>query len=673
MLQEWGPKQHVLELSENIRSGEDLWWNQVLEQCRRGELSPENYDWIHGYPAGIGISKAPLKFWYQHRRASQPACTDEECNDSCGACSAEKRRRNRLLPSIVKRDCTDEGLPATMPPDYNEAILITPHNQAVFHYSLKCAREFAKRNGRQLMWCPPCDAAEDWFVAGYTKEEMAKKQVQWLSYNARKTEGIPSLGPVCYDLPVRVTRGNGADMKQYGIHNGARGRIKDWTLHPDDLDRVAQSQESEIILTQLPTRIVLEMETQMSQKHPEYPEQHFPLTPVTNYWNLGSWGGSEAVEIRRRGYGMVPNFSTTIDGATGRTIAKGIGDLGNWSDLATPTRAMKGYIALSRVKCADDMLLAQPFSPCLFRQGKQHWPSLLLDVQTGRIPVDADFAQLCRDTDILAKQGMRLIDAQFHCCGCKEPCPLQHFLPNQHDNTRWYEDVERYVLRPGGAARKCYEDTWKCERCGKEKAKSDFSQSMWHHRKEQRAICLACQASSIVNAWKCQRCDQARTAEHFSTSMWHHRKDRKAICLACQPPLLEQTWECCLCGEAKSSQHYFKDPWTHRKVRCDTKCIDCSNPVCKAPGCKTCPKCRTAHRANKKCDAVVVSLPPRLVPSTLEQVRSWVCPACKPNVCVNWPQCRKALPAKKRQSSGTYECGECQTVKFGQQQRRAHA
>ena len=54
-------------------------------------------------------------------------------------------------------------------------------------------------------------------------------------------------------------------MKRYGIHNGARGRIKDWTLHPDDLDRAAVSEEAEIILTQLPLRIVVEFERSMHE------------------------------------------------------------------------------------------------------------------------------------------------------------------------------------------------------------------------------------------------------------------------------------------------------------------------------------------------------------------------------------------------------------------------
>ena len=194
--------------------------DEVLEQCRHGLLSANNYDWLHGYPTGLGISAAPLEFWYYQRKDAIAPCVDESCNDKCAACLTERNRRNRLLPSIVNRDYTQQGLSETMPPDFHEAILITPHNQAVFHYALKCAREFAKRNDRQLLWCPPRDTAEAWFVSGYTKEEMAKKQVKWLSYNARQTDGILSLCPICYDLPIRITKGSGENMKRYGIHNG---------------------------------------------------------------------------------------------------------------------------------------------------------------------------------------------------------------------------------------------------------------------------------------------------------------------------------------------------------------------------------------------------------------------------------------------------------------------
>jgi len=372
-LQKWSNGKHVLELSTNIRSGEDVWWNEVLEQSRRGVLSPENYDWIHGYPARYYISNAPLKFWWTHRKAAAPPCTNSDCMDTCVACESERNRRNRLLPREGK-----------LPDPFKEAILITPHNQAVFHYSLHCAREFALRNSRQLMWCLPRDNAPTFFVAGYTKEEMQRKMRNWLFYNARNTEGILSLCPACYDLPVKITRANGIEMKEHGIHNGARGRIRDVVLHPDDLARLKDNMAGEVILTQLPLVIVLYMETPMIKNHPDYPANHFPLKPVTTYWQLGARFGEEAVEIRRRGYGMVPNFSTTIDGATGRTIDKAIAALGSWYEVATFTRAMKGYIGLSRVRCAEDIHLAEAFSPCLFTQGEQPWSANIISEQNNK-------------------------------------------------------------------------------------------------------------------------------------------------------------------------------------------------------------------------------------------------------------------------------------------------
>jgi len=67
-LQEWADSEWVLQLSTNIRSGEDEWWNAVLEQCRQGELTQNNYDWMHGFAASTSIVNSTLKFWYAYRK-----------------------------------------------------------------------------------------------------------------------------------------------------------------------------------------------------------------------------------------------------------------------------------------------------------------------------------------------------------------------------------------------------------------------------------------------------------------------------------------------------------------------------------------------------------------------------------------------------------------------------
>ena len=57
-LQSWHGHSRVWELSQNLRSGEDEWFSEVLDQCRVGDLKEENYNFLHGLPTG-----APITFW----------------------------------------------------------------------------------------------------------------------------------------------------------------------------------------------------------------------------------------------------------------------------------------------------------------------------------------------------------------------------------------------------------------------------------------------------------------------------------------------------------------------------------------------------------------------------------------------------------------------------------
>jgi len=673
-LQKWTSGQQVLELSTNIRSGKDAWWNEVLEQCRQGALSQDNYDWIHGYDAQSSIADAPLKFWYDYRTAPEPPCTNLNCKDTCSPCKAEKARRNRQLPQVL-------------PGDFKDAILVSPHNQAVFHYSLHCAREFALRHSRQLMWCPPRDTAPAFFVAGYTAEEMKRKQQNWLFYNARNTEGVLSLFPMCYDLPVRITRGNGKDMKEYGIHNGGRGRIRDWVLHPDDVARLQTNSDGEVTLTQLPLRIVLCMETPMRKKHPEYPDKHFPLLPVTTYWNLGGHFGSDAVEIRRRGYGMVPNFSTTIDGATGRTIDKSIAALGAWTEVASPTRAMKGYIALSRVRCAHDILLAEPFSPCLFTQGEQQWPSLLLQVQRGNVVVDENFPMRCEAVDKAAKKMKKLVAGSFFCATCKADFLLSHFVAPCDDSSEWYAHVKAYVLECGGRRRSCAnrdvytlqtkekeEAILKCGSCHEIKPRGGFSESRFHHRHFQKLTCLVCDTQTLT----CGRCHEIKPRASFSESRHLHRNVRALICLVCeteaQESKAEETFPCGLCEVVKPRTAY-SDSVLHNRFDKKRKmlCRECARPKCTNARCPLCPTCRQQHRKTKApCTQPLEALNPKQQPKRQEDLATWLCEVCRPRFCQNWPQCRKEHRGKKQHTNTLYTCGECQTLAFSQAEHLRH-
>eukprot|EP00973_Karenia_brevis_P035040 4831810-Karenia_brevis.AAC.1 len=55
---------------------------------------------------------------------------------------------------------------------------------------------------------------------------------------------------------------------------------------------------------------------------------------------------------------------------------------------------MRGYIALSGVKAANDVLVAQPFNQLLFRLGRQSYPTLLSDVLLRKVDCQ-DIQQEC--------------------------------------------------------------------------------------------------------------------------------------------------------------------------------------------------------------------------------------------------------------------------------------
>ena len=184
-------------------------------------------------------------------------------------------------------------------------------------------------------------------------------------------------------MPYIVKSSHGTDFKKYGIYNGAKCRLKAWHLSDQDYESLQNCTDGALILKELPKTLFVEMETPMKEQYPGLPSNWFPMTPTTTYWCLDA---DENIDIRRRGFPLVPNFSTTVDSATGHTLKAAIPDLGDEFQKPSQYGAMRGYISLSRVTKADSLLIAQPFNPLLFRMGPQSFPSLLCEVLKGNIP-----------------------------------------------------------------------------------------------------------------------------------------------------------------------------------------------------------------------------------------------------------------------------------------------
>ena len=285
---------------------------------------------------------------------------------------------------------------------YATSLLITEFNKPVCLYSLLRAQAYAKISRQQLIWIQAEDQPPHEHFAEYSAEQLQLLKEKWLkpTYHARKTDGILSLMPCVYDMPCKITSGKGNHCKEYGLHNGSRCRLKAIAFSAEDIARVDDNNESEIVLQKLPEALWVQSEQPLKKQVPGAPQDWFPLTPINNVWSLDK---DECIEITRRGFALVPDFASTIHSATGRTLQSAICDFGAFDEKPSDAAAMRGYIGMSRVTDAEGLLIARPLPWKLFSQDAHPFPQLLLkvlqeDMTIGEIMLECErIAQQCKE------------------------------------------------------------------------------------------------------------------------------------------------------------------------------------------------------------------------------------------------------------------------------------
>ena len=115
------------------------------------------------------------------------------------------------------------------------------------------------------------------------------------------------------DMPFRVTSSHGPDFKEYGIHNGAECVLKGWCLDDNDIEKLKNNKDAEVVLHHLPKQLYVQVTTRMKKPYPGLPDKWFPMRPVTAYWTLDA---DENIDIARRGYSWNVNRNVTTTRAT---------------------------------------------------------------------------------------------------------------------------------------------------------------------------------------------------------------------------------------------------------------------------------------------------------------------------------------------------------------------
>ena len=167
---------YFVELTQQMRI-EDPWYSAFLDQCRRGYLDDEMYNFIIGLPTEHcgswlpTMSQAPTEHPPTSRQSSSAAgfasCRNIACSRlqttwkdmsqagstwqakvsmECAVCSAERQRRNRLLEPNDKRFHEEPFLSAPY---------VHKNNDPKYHAMRIRAVEAAKRGDKQpryILW-----------------------------------------------------------------------------------------------------------------------------------------------------------------------------------------------------------------------------------------------------------------------------------------------------------------------------------------------------------------------------------------------------------------------------------------------------------------------------------------------------------------------------------------
>ena len=104
-------------------------------------------------------------------------------------------------------------------------------------------------------------------------------------FHVRRTGGVPSLLPWCYDVPMRCQfanyGGQSKKLKEHDIYAQARGRVRKWELHESDIQLLSDTTEPEVVLQHMPKRIFIEMEVRELPRYEDLPEHWVPVPPAT--------------------------------------------------------------------------------------------------------------------------------------------------------------------------------------------------------------------------------------------------------------------------------------------------------------------------------------------------------------------------------------------------------
>jgi len=343
-------------------------------ECRNGALCREGYFLIHGVPTESVGSLVPGE--------ASPRCGQARCRELASEVWPQMFREGAAWADMVALECQEcrsersaRGRVAFSDQDprfqrapFDAAPYIHPNNLPKYFAQQVRATAFAKHRQRCVNWVVAHDKPLHQDDQALSDEVLNKKRLRWLGCHDQQTGGIMGIFPLVRGLPLRLSDTVNRGLKLY---RHRRCTLEAWTLHPDE---TSEADAGERILQHHPLCLYLKFEGATWQVADLAPGV-YPLQPTCKDWYVNEL---TKVKAKRSGFQVVPAFSGTafmFQGATERAI---IADCLEAAHVSRQADALSAYVANSRVKTKEGVLIMQPFSPGLFAHGPPPGPHILM-------------------------------------------------------------------------------------------------------------------------------------------------------------------------------------------------------------------------------------------------------------------------------------------------------
>jgi len=566
-----GSVQGMTELTECVRT-EDPWLLEVQNEMRSGNLSEDAWKFLHGQETSVPGS------WVN----GACSCGNADCvrtwelqKKECSICQAERKEKHRVMDGRTDRRHRSEH--------FITAPAIFPNNDIKYEVNKCRAQIYAAEKKLAITWSIAKDKPSNKVIA--EKPHIAEEKKVWLTRHDRDCGDLYGVLPLAVGLPVMLTDHYDRNPEKQ-LLKGRIGEVKSWITD----DREDSEFEGSNRYLKYPPKVVLVQffdwvrdGDKLVRKPCKWQLEGmsepgvYPIKAWARSWFLDQRRDNPVLQVRRLQVPLAPAYSITAHGSQGQTLAAAIIDL----QIGRGVSAIASYVAMTRIKTRQDVLIFRAFDREVFTKGEPEGPSLLLRVLRGE-KIDWEAVEdkhtpsaRCRGPCMTVRFQDEFSEREWrnredpHCKECLKRLKEQG---ETHRCMRCRQWFARSEFKVGGtnADRLVCSDCKKgqlrtCKVCLKEKSEEYFPATKWD-RVLTRRVCLACSGDR-----KCSTCDLRDGMHKFTADEWK-KPDGERRCKACMPK------RCCKCKKAKTRASYSNVQW--RLDEGVAVCLDCDRKRC---------------------------------------------------------------------------------------------